>query len=168
MPSEWAKREIEALEAGWRRIWDAIERLGEEGLERPTSAGWTAKEMFAHIAFWEETITPVVEMMYRGGPEIPVEEWYGGDGLELAPGEPWPGQDTHNAREARWARSRTNGEVIARLRKVHDNSVAVMSTITDEEGRGDIGRQWSGENRSRHFDEHLAELALDDASGVTG
>lgn len=162
MSGEWAKKQIEVLEAEWQRIWDAIERLGEEGMERPTSAGWTAKEMFAHLAFWEETITPVIQMMFRGGPEIPVEEWYGGDDLELASGDPWPAQDTHNAREARWARDRSSREVIARLKRAQERSVSVMRTITDEEGEGEMGRNWSGAARGRHFDEHLAELDFPD------
>jgi hypothetical protein len=41
--------------------------------------------MLGHVAFWMETIEPVVAGMYRGQP-IADQDWYGGDELGLAPG----------------------------------------------------------------------------------
>jgi hypothetical protein len=161
-PGEWAEFQLEVLEAGWKRIWDAVDRLGEQGLERPTSAGWTAKEMFAHIAFWEETATPVIQTMFREGAEVPIQDWYGGENLELAPDDPWPDANTHNAREARWARARSAEEVVLRLRKAQRRSIAVISSITDEEGAGEMGLYWSGAARCLHFDKHLAEIDFAD------
>jgi hypothetical protein len=157
---QWAEREVRSLEEGWKRVWTAIDNLGIEGLKRPTSAGWTAKEMLAHLAFWEETAVPVITSMLRGGPEVPLHEWYGGDErVDLSPGQDWTHTtQVHNAREARWARAHSAEEIIERLRKAQRSSVKVMSTITDEEGEGVIGKYWSGEARCAHFDEHLGEL----------
>ncbi|HYE21464.1 MAG TPA: DinB family protein [Tepidisphaeraceae bacterium] len=115
--------------------------------------------MLAHLAFWDETSVPVIRTMFRGGPVLPVEEWYGGTDLEVKPGEPWPDADTHNAREARWARPRSAAEVLQRLARAREKLKAVISTVTDEEARGPIGEQWSGETVCRHVDGRLAQVA---------
>ncbi len=57
---------VEAVEATWKQFREAIVRLGPEALERPTPAGWTVKEMLAHMAFWEEATEPVIVAMFRG------------------------------------------------------------------------------------------------------
>lgn len=72
--------QIGLIESGRQRLREAAERLRGSGMEATTSAGWTVKEMVAHVAFWEETVNPVVNGMYRGN-EVSVEEWYGGDDL---------------------------------------------------------------------------------------
>lgn len=156
--SNWAREQLAILDQGWDRLMAAVGRWGPAGLERPLTSKWTVKEMLAHLAFWEETSRPVIESIFRGGPELPVHEWYGGDDLELTPDAPWPDADTHNAREARWARSRSAGEVLERLRRAREKLKAVISTVTDEEGQGPIGEQWSGEAICRHVDQHLAQL----------
>lgn len=156
--SNWAREQLAVLQAGWDKILRVIERIGPEGLERPIGTGWTVKEMLAHLAFWEETSLPVIQSMYRGGPEIPVEQWYGGDDLELGPDDPWPDADTHNAREARWARSHSAADVLERLKQARQKLKSVIATVTDEESRGPIGKQWSGEEVCRHIDHHLAQI----------
>src|SRR6186997_488718 len=137
--SEWAREQLAVLDAGWERLTGVVDRLGAIGLERPLTPSWTVKEMLAHLAFWEETSLPVIQTMFRGGPELSVEQWYGGDDLELAPDSPWPNADTHNAREARWARSRTAAEVLDRLKRARQKLKSVIATVTDEESRGPIG-----------------------------
>jgi len=161
MAGNWAREQLAILQAGWGRLMDVIQRLGSDGLDRPLSPHWTVKEMLAHLAFWEETSVPVIQTMYRGGPEIPVEQWYGGDDLELAPDAPWPDADTHNAREARWARTRSASEVLERLAQARQKLIAMITTITDEEASGPIGQQWSGEAICRHVDQHLAKIKFD-------
>lgn len=160
--SNWAGEQIRILDSGWDRLMAVVDQLGPEGLERSLTPAWTVKEMLAHLAFWEETSLPVIETMYRGGPELAVKEWYGGDDLELAPGDPWPDADTHNAREARWARSRSAADVLKRLTQARQKLKTVIASVTDEESQGPIGKQWSGEEICRHVDHHLAQI---EASG---
>ncbi len=114
--------------------------------------------MLAHLAFWEETSVPVIRCIYRGGPEIAVEQWYGGDDLKLTPDDPWPVADVHDAREARWARTRSGPEVLDRLARARQKLIGVLATVTDEEGSGPIGKPWSGEAMCRHIDQHLATI----------
>jgi hypothetical protein len=102
-----------SIEASWTPFREALAALAEERFDRRTSSGWTVREMLGHVAFWMETIEPVVVGMYRGRPIVD-EDWYGGDELGLAPRE-WPRTAVHSAREAAWARSRGAAEVLARL-----------------------------------------------------
>lgn len=156
--THWAKEQIAILDDGWNRCISVVESLGPHGLEIPLSPAWTVKEMLAHLAFWEETSLPVIQSIFRGGPEVPVALWYGGADLELAPDAPWPDADTHNAREARWARSRSAAEVLERLAAARQKLKTVLATVTDEESQGPIGEQWSGEAICRHVDHHLAQV----------
>lgn len=156
---DWSRQQLAVLDVGWERLMTVLGRLGPDGFERPLTPAWNVKEMLAHLAFWEETSLPVIETIFRGGPEVPVGRWYGGDDLELAPGAPWPDADTHNAREARWARSHSAADVMRRLREARQKLKGVLATVTDEESRGPIGTQWSGEAICRHVDYHLAQIA---------
>lgn len=157
MTSGGLAEQIELIESGWRRLREAVERLGRRGMEATTPAGWTAKEMVAHVAFWEETVNPVVNGMYRGK-EVAIQEWYGGDDLALAPDEPWPIADVHNAREAAWARSRSAEEVLARWDRAHERLLAVVTSITEEEARRDEYFGKIGAATYDHYAEHLSEL----------
>lgn len=158
MIGNWAREQLAILDGGWERLTAALHRLGQDGFDRPLTPAWTVKEMFAHLAFWEETSLPVINTMLRGGPELPVEQWYGGTDLELTSDAPWPHADAHNAREARWARSRSAAEVIERLTLARQKLKTIIATVTDEESRGPIGEQWSGEVICRHIDYHLSQL----------
>ena len=155
----WAREQLVVLDCGWDRLTAVLNRLAPDGFERPLTPAWNVKEMLAHLAFWEETSLPVINTIFRGGPELPIAEWYGGTDLELAPDAPWPDADTHNAREARWARSRSAPDVLQRLRHARQKLKGVIATVTDEESRGPIGTQWSGEAICRHVDHHLAQIA---------
>lgn len=157
MSSEGIEQQLETIEAGWRQLRSAIDRLGVRGLDQRTAAGWTVKEMVAHLAFWEETVDPVVNGMYRQH-EVPLEHWYGGDDLGLGPDDPWPVSAVHNAREAAWARSRSPGEVLARWDRAHERLLRVVATITSEEARKEQYFGKIGAATYQHYAEHLTEI----------
>lgn len=151
-------RATSLLDGGWDRLTAALDRLGPDGFDLPLTPAWNVKEMLAHLAFWEATSLPVINTIFRGGPQLQVEQWYGGTDMELTSDSPWPDADTHNSREARWARSRTAAEVIERLKLARQKLKTIIATVTDEESRGPIGEQWSGEVICRHVDHHQAQL----------
>ena len=159
----WAQEQLAELDRGWDRLTSVLNRLDPDGFNQPLTDTWSVKEMLAHLAFWEETSLPVINSIFRGGSELPVEEWYGGTNLELAPDAPWPDADTHNAREARWARSRNTEEIVERLMQARRKLKTVIATVTDEESHGPIGEQWSAETICRHVDQHLSQI---EASGA--
>ena len=156
--NNWAREQFEILDGGWARLMAVVDAVGQEGLEQPLTPKWTVKEMLAHLAFWEETSVPVIQVIYRGGPSLPVEQWYGGTDLELPPNATWPHADIHNEREARWARSRNAAEVLQRLKQARQKLKTVLATVTDEESRGVIGDHWSGDAVCQHVDHHLAQI----------
>src|SRR5687768_9235933 len=104
---------VARIDQAWDAFRDAIDRLGVEGLERTTSSGWTAKELVAHVAFWQEAFEYVLVAMFRKGEPRP--DYRIGSGYWPEEGRDWPPADEHNAREAEWARSQTPETVLARL-----------------------------------------------------
>lgn len=50
MTTEARQPLLDRIQADWRPFREAVERLGPEGMERRTAAGWTLKEMIAHVA----------------------------------------------------------------------------------------------------------------------
>jgi hypothetical protein len=144
----------DAMEASWKRFRDPAARLRPDDLERPTLAGWTAKEMLAHVAFWEEATEPVIVAMFRGQ-SLP-SDWAFGSGYTHESGE-WPRADVHNAREAAWARDRSSAEVLARLDRAHATALRIVRSLTDEECKSARYRDYIGVKTS-HYEEHLPEL----------
>jgi hypothetical protein len=140
----------EAVETEWAPFRTAV----ADRLDEPTAAGWTAKEMLAHVAFWDEAVVPVVVTMFRGE-ELPAGWSFGSGDLGLAGGA-WPAPDVHNAREAAWARARTPAEVLARADGAHAGLVALIGSLSDDEV---AARPDYFEDLGSHYREHLEELA---------
>jgi hypothetical protein len=122
---------LRRVETAWQPMQEAVGRLGEIRLLRPTSAGWTARELVAHLSFWDEAVLGVVVGMFRR--EALPDDWRFGSGYLPDDGQGWPSADEHNAREAAWARARTGPEVLARFPRAHDQLVAILSTVTEQE-----------------------------------
>ena len=146
------------VEEGWSSSWAAVVRLPPDQMERVTPAGWTAKEMLAHIAFWEETVKPVVVGWFRAQPEESFEGWYGGDDLGLTRHDPWPVADVHNAREAAWARGKQSAQVPERLERAHRQLVEVVGSLSEEEAENERYTGKIADATWRHYAEHLPEL----------
>lgn len=115
-----------AVDGSWRSFREALEA---RDLEAATPAGWTAKEMLAHVAFWMETVPPFVTGAFRGQPsafEVTFPSGY-------EPEEEWPAADVHNAREAAWARQQPAEEVLRRADRAHEALRSFLETLTDDE-----------------------------------
>lgn len=154
--SNWARDRIAALERAWERYWPLIQTLDEQQLEQRLPEGRTIKQNLAHVAFWEEASGAYVLGAIRG--EKPrVEDWYGGTSLGFEEGDPWPDADTHNAREAAWADTVQSSLVLGRLERARSNLIELLATVTDDEGRGEIGDYLNAENLG-HYEEHLSDI----------
>jgi hypothetical protein len=142
----------------WEPFKSAAVRLGPDGLERETSAGWKAKELLGHAAFWDEAAFGAIAGMMRHEPMPP--GWGFGSGYVPNSSE-WPRAEVHNAREAAWARGQQASAVLERLEKAHRGLVNVLETVTDDELARD--KDYFG-RLGKHYAEHLPELeALCDA-----
>ena len=146
-----AQKVLTQVDESWRPFMSAVERLGENGLERPTTAGWTAKEMLAHIAFWDEAVEGAVTMLFRQA-ALP-KGWSFGSGYTSE--AEWPQDFVHNAREAEWARGQPAGAVLSRLASAHQRLLTFMETVTDDEV---AAHPEYFPELAKHYDEHLPEL----------
>ena len=150
MTSESARRFHDDIQRSWQPLRELAESLRSR-LEEKTPAGWTAKEMLGTIAFWDEAAFGWITLGIRQGQLL--EGWTFGSGFDHSQG--WPAADVHNAREAEWARSRTVDEVLERCGRAHEQLLAIIDTVTDEESEknSDYFPQLGG-----HYRDHLPEL----------
>lgn len=148
------------VEVGCRPLREAVAGLRAADFDRRTRAGWTVKEMLAHVAFWEETAEPLVAS-FRRQPDLALEVWYHGDVEAYARDalSEWAPAMAHNAREAAWARPRTPWEVLARWDAAHQRVMELIEGLTDAELRDELFVVKLLACCSNHHEEHLAELA---------
>jgi hypothetical protein len=139
----------------WSSFRNAVDRLTPALFESPTTAGWTAKEMIGHLAFWCEAAEGVVVAMFRGEPLRP--DFTFGSGYTPDPDAPWPLVDVHNAREAAWARLRPASEVLARLDTAHARLVEILASLRPDEVADERYRTYV-RGVATEFDAHLLEL----------
>jgi hypothetical protein len=143
---------VERIEAARRPFRELAAKMADDGgLEQATGSGWTAKEMLAHVAFWQECCEPVVRGLYRA--EVPIDQWKFGSGY--VPEDPWPVDTVHNAREAAWGKQQTAETVLARWDAAFESAKAVLATVTDEEAT-----KWAQyfDDMVGHLHEHYDEL----------
>jgi hypothetical protein len=163
--NEWVRERIEDLERGWDRYWPFIQGLSAEQMAYRLAEGRTVKEVLAHIAFWEEAAVGFVRTAIRGE-NIPEQEWYGGTDLGVKESDPWPRADVHNAREADWARGQTDEAVLERMKMARNRLIHFLEGVSVEEAEGPVGEFYQGgEDRSRHFEEHLREIEAEVRDG---
>jgi Mycothiol maleylpyruvate isomerase N-terminal domain len=55
-----------------RRLEGLVGRLDDAGLSRAMPAGWTVAGVLAHLAFWDQRIVVLVELLKRGA-TVPME-----------------------------------------------------------------------------------------------
>lgn len=127
--------------------------LEPQDLESTTTAGWTVKEMVAHVAFWLETTPPFVSGAFRG--DVTAFDVTFPSGYAAPDDGSWPAADVHNAREAAWARQQTAEAVTSRLEEAIGNLQTFLLSVTDTEAvqHADYYRDIAS-----HLDAHRKEL----------
>lgn len=151
MAGSGAQTILKSIEESWSRFKDAVDQLGVDGIEQPTAAGWSAKEMLGHIAFWDEAVEGAVTVLFR---KVPLPDgWKFGSGY--VPEDEWPRDFVHNAREAAWAAGQPGAAVLERLDTAHAAFLAFLETVSDTEAaeHADYFRALG-----THYRDHQAEL----------
>ena len=133
---------VALIEAGFRPLRDAVGALAEAGSDQRTAAGWTLKEMIAHLAYWEGTVSPSFAALRAGRAED--------NGRSV---------DDVNAEVAREARGRSRSEILARWDVAHARVLEAVRTmseaeLTDERFIDKVAGETYG-----HYPEHSRELA---------
>lgn len=120
---------LATLEEGQARLDELAGRLSEDEVIRPRTIGggdWSAKDLVAHVAFWEEVALAVLEA------------WRRGEGLSLAEAFAPGGTDGMNGwnqeRKSLWSWDRVRGEA----RQTHGRLMDEIERLTEAEWRSSM------------------------------
>ena len=131
---------LEKMKEGWRPFRRAVARSGWRRLSHTTSAGWTAKAMLSHIAYWLESLDRALPYRLRG---------------ERGP---IPDVQAENDREQAAADGRSAEETVKRLDDAYAKLVKIVEGLPAEDDLHFMAiRLIAGESYG-HFAEHLAEI----------
>ena len=131
---------LERMREGWRPFRRAVARSGLRRLSDTTSAGWTAKAMLSHLAYWLESLDRSLPYRLKG---------------ERGP---IPDVQAENDREQAASASRPASEVIKRLDDAYAKLVKIVENLpADEDIHFMAIRLIAGESYG-HFFEHLPEI----------
>lgn len=149
---------VQAFDQAWAPFREAVAAQTDPD-RRVAEDGWTVKELLSHVAFWDETVGPVLHMILRGQPGMPAD-WPGfASGYQAPDDGTWPHFDVHNAREAEWARSQTAETVIDRLDTAYAQARAYLAACTPEEVQDERFREYVLDEKAPHYEQHRRDLA---------
>ena len=151
-----AQELLERIDQGWRPFRDAVRSLGRARLTETTGAGWTYRDLVAHVAAWEDlTARRLRAFRETGGQEYP---------------EDAKDTDAFNARVAESHRLVGAEALVDELDTAHKRLVEEIARLTDEQMRKDVQpTAWGPQswvvavvagNSFGHYREHAAELGI--------
>lgn len=131
---------LEKMREGWRPLRRAVGRIGDRPLANATPAGWTAKALLSHLAFWLETLDRSLPYRLKG---------------ERGP---IPDVQAENDREQAEAASRHAFDVVKRLDDAYAKVVRIVEALPPDEDIHFMAiRLIAGESYG-HFAQHLYEI----------
>jgi hypothetical protein len=136
-------------EAQLARMRDLVESMSDEELAEPMEAGWTVAGVLAHLAFWDQRVTTLVD---RWGP----------DGTGTAPDSP----GSYDEEAVDWINDaakplilalppRIAAQVAVDVAAATDSRVAALSDelLAENERTGFYINPLRADHRSEHLDE---------------
>lgn len=162
---------VALMDGGWATFEAAARAVGEDGLDRRTAAGWTRKEMLAHVGAWHELARRRLRSFRQTGSTEPgggdPAARFDGLGLSDAVRErllaAWD-MDAFNAGIRDAATARPAADVLRELRESYARLRAEVTALSDEqvtaplsEGRPFAVAVVEGDTYG-HYPEHLDEL----------
>jgi hypothetical protein len=131
---------LERMREGWRPFRRAVARIGLRPLGDRTTAGWTAKALLSHLAFW-------LEALEEGLP----------DRLAGRRGRIRNVQ-AENDRETAAADARAAHEVVKRLDDAYRKVVGIVQALPPDEDMHFMASLLVAVRSYGHFAQHLAEI----------
>lgn len=134
------------VRGAFNELLGAVETLDERAMGRVFYGTWSAKDIVAHIAGWQHTMTGAMERMARGEKPTP-------EGVDYSDADAW------NAKFAAAMRPQNAATVVADLRQSFANYVRAAEAIPDDRyGEGKtINRLLEGSGYG-HYREHLPAI----------
>ncbi len=131
---------LERMREGWRPFRRALSRVGLQPLRGKTSAGWTAKALLSHLAFWLEALEEALpeRMAGRRGKIRDVQ--------------------AENDREAAAADARAAHEVVKRLDDAYRKAVDIVQGLPPDEDVHFMAALALAVRSYGHFAEHQPEI----------
>jgi uncharacterized protein (TIGR03083 family) len=141
---------LAAIERDWDALQSLIERVGDARMTEPSlDAGWSVKDVLAHIALWEGICARWLEAAARGETQ---------DRPEVKD------VDGTNARGFERAKARPLSDVIRESRTRHARIVAAVEALSGEELASDARFGWpswqmTDSNTADHYREHIDQIS---------
>ncbi len=139
------KEMLARMDGGWAQFSDRVQALPAELLDgRLGEDAWTRKQMLAHVAAWHDlTVDRLGEFAETGKPASLDDD-----------------VDAINARAARAAIGRTNGEILLALNESFRRLRREVARLSNEQlaAHDSWAATVIAENTDRHYAEHALDL----------
>lgn len=134
---------LRTIDEGWRAFRSRIRHLGRDGIGRTTPAGWTFKDLVAHVAAWEELATRRLRTFRQTGAQ---EDAFGD-------------VDAFNARAVAERKLVGAEAILDELEAAHRMLLEEVRRLTEEQIRDGWTQHVIAGNTFGHYEEHREELA---------
>ena len=114
---------IDSIESEWDALQKALSTLDAAQMTTPGAEGWSVKDELAHLAAWARGLATLVRKQPRYPPM----------GLPAGAAPHTAGIESMNQMIYERNRSRPLEEVLAELRAAHEDAVAAISELSDED-----------------------------------
>jgi uncharacterized protein (TIGR03083 family) len=156
---------LATIEAEYAQFEAILAQVAPEQMTAPgVEDTWSVKDVLAHLTFWQQRMRTILEAALRGERlQRPVTALEAG----LAEGPDW--MDQLNARAVAAQRERPWPELLADLRRSHQETIALLASISEDDlrdprrieavidGYGSLQALIEGDT-SEHYQEHSASI----------
>ena len=137
---------INEVQTGFSKVLAAVDGLDEHAMSQVFFGTWSAKDILAHLAGWQHTMTNAMERMGRG--ERPTPE-----GVDYSDADGW------NAKFAAAMAPQNATTVIADLKQSFANYLRAAKALPDDRfGEGKTVNKLLDASGYGHYAEHLPAL----------
>jgi len=145
------------IDEAWRPFREAVRGVGRARMNEPTDAGWTFRDLVAHVSAWHDLTTRRLRALLENG-QLP------GPGDERSLGLPaFRGVDEFNARVTASHRLVGAEALVDELDTTYRAVRGAVAALTDEQlhGNDDEVIAIVRGNTFGHYAEHAKELGLE-------
>jgi uncharacterized protein (TIGR03083 family) len=141
---------LAAIEGDWDALQSLIQRVSDARMAEPSlDAGWSVKDVLAHIALWEGICSRWLEAAARG---------------ETSERPEVKDVDGTNARGHERAKSRALSDVVDESRTRHARILAAVEALSEDELASDTRFGWpvwqmTDSNTAEHYREHIDQIS---------